>query len=311
MKCPKCSYVSFEYLNSCKKCGIELSSHKAAHSIDFPQYSDLGILAMIQAEEPAAVAIEDAVAVADDEGEVSDIGIGAEEETAEEVSDDGLDLSSLGGPVEETTVSADMADMGDSEVELELPSEDIGEIEGPDDSSGIDWSGVGDSPEETASISLEDTGQETTTEISLEPEQPVEEEVAVDDGEGIALDLGEIEPVEAESVEPGTGEEAAEPESAEEETPSTQELDSTDEIEALDLGDMEDIDLNIDEGEQPAAEQEPSEDDISLDDLELDLNLDDDELLGGDSGADEPEGDAEDGEIDLDDLDLDDLKLDE
>ena len=309
MKCPKCSYVSFEYLNSCKKCGIELSSHKAAHAIDFPQYSDLGILAMIQAEEPAAVAIEDDVAVAEDEGEVTDIGIdiaeeeSGEKEVAEAASDGGLDLSSMGGPGEETTVSADVADMGESSVELELPSEDTGGVEGVDDSGSIDLSGVGDSPEETASISLGDTEQETTTEISIEPEaeQPVEEEAAVGDGEGIALDMGEIEPV-------------AEPESAEEEVISTApDFDSTDEIEALDLGDMEDIDLSGDEGEQPAAKEEPSGDDISLDDLELDLNLDDQELLGGDedSGADQPEGDAEDGEIDLEDLDLDDLKLDE
>lgn len=309
MKCPKCSYVSFEYLNSCKKCGIELSSHKAAHAIDFPQYSDLGILAMVQAEEPAAVMIEDAVAVAEDDGEVSDIGVSVDEE----VSEGGLDLSSMGGQAEETTVSADVADMGDSEVELELPSEDTGEIEGPDDSGGIDLSGVGDSPEETASISLEDTEQETAAEIAIESEaeQPAEEEAAVDDGEGIALDLGKIEPVEAASQEPGVGEEAAESESAEGETgTTTQELDSTDEIEALDLGDMGDIDLNIDEGEKEAGE-ELSGDDISLDDLELDLNLDDDELLGPDSGDDKTEGDVEDGEIDLDDLNLDDLKLDE
>ena len=309
MKCPKCSYVSFEYLNSCKKCGIELSSHKAAHAIDFPQYSDLGVLAMVREEEPAAVVIEDAVAVAEDDGEVSDIGIAVDEE----VSEGGLDLSSLGGPVEETTVSADVADMGDSAVELELPSGDTGEVEGPDDSGGIDLTGVGDSPEETASISLEDTGQETTTEISIEPEaeQPAQEEVAVDDGEGISLDLGEVEPVEAESQELGVGEEAAEPESAEGETDTTApDLDSTDEIEALDLGDMEDIDLNTDAGEQPAGE-DLSGDDISLDDLELDLNLEDDELLGPDSGADQTKGDVENGEIDLDDLDLDDLKLDE
>ena len=308
MKCPKCSYVSFEYLNSCKKCGIELSSHKAAHAIDFPQYSDLGILAMVQAEEPAAVMVEDAVAVAEDDGEVSDIGASIDEE----VSDGGLDLSSMDGPVEETTASVDVADMGESSVELELPSEDVGEVEGPDDSGGIDLTGVGDSPEETASISLEDTGQETTAEVATESEaeQPAEEEAAVDDGEGIALDMGEIEPVEAASQEPGTGEEVAEPESAEEENPTTQNLDSTDEIEALDLGDMEDIDLNIDEGEKEAGE-DLSGDDISLDDLELDLNLEDDELLGPDSGADQTKGDVENGEIDLDDLDLDDLKLDE
>ena len=33
MKCPKCGYHSFEHLESCKKCGVDLSEHKAKFSI--------------------------------------------------------------------------------------------------------------------------------------------------------------------------------------------------------------------------------------------------------------------------------------
>lgn len=33
MKCPKCSYNSFEYLDSCKKCGTNLSAHKESFRI--------------------------------------------------------------------------------------------------------------------------------------------------------------------------------------------------------------------------------------------------------------------------------------
>lgn len=33
MKCPKCGYNSFEFLNACKKCGVELSSFKKNHRI--------------------------------------------------------------------------------------------------------------------------------------------------------------------------------------------------------------------------------------------------------------------------------------
>lgn len=33
MKCPKCGYNSFEYLDSCKKCGNDLSTFKEAHGI--------------------------------------------------------------------------------------------------------------------------------------------------------------------------------------------------------------------------------------------------------------------------------------
>ncbi|MDD2318561.1 MAG: hypothetical protein PHO83_00755 [Geobacteraceae bacterium] len=33
MKCPKCGYNSFEFLNACKKCGSELGSFKKTHNI--------------------------------------------------------------------------------------------------------------------------------------------------------------------------------------------------------------------------------------------------------------------------------------
>lgn len=33
MKCPKCGYNSFEFLDSCKKCGIEFSTFKKSHRI--------------------------------------------------------------------------------------------------------------------------------------------------------------------------------------------------------------------------------------------------------------------------------------
>ena len=33
MKCPKCGYHSFEYLDTCKKCGTGLNEHKAKYNI--------------------------------------------------------------------------------------------------------------------------------------------------------------------------------------------------------------------------------------------------------------------------------------
>ncbi len=33
MKCPKCNYTSFDYLDSCKKCGKDLSEFREKHSI--------------------------------------------------------------------------------------------------------------------------------------------------------------------------------------------------------------------------------------------------------------------------------------
>jgi hypothetical protein len=33
MKCPKCNYTSFDYLDSCKKCGKDLLEHREKHNI--------------------------------------------------------------------------------------------------------------------------------------------------------------------------------------------------------------------------------------------------------------------------------------
>jgi hypothetical protein len=33
MKCPKCNYTSFDYLDSCKKCGKDLSEFREKHNI--------------------------------------------------------------------------------------------------------------------------------------------------------------------------------------------------------------------------------------------------------------------------------------
>jgi hypothetical protein len=33
MKCPKCGYTSFDYLDECKKCGKDLEEHKEKYSI--------------------------------------------------------------------------------------------------------------------------------------------------------------------------------------------------------------------------------------------------------------------------------------
>jgi ribosomal protein S27AE len=33
MKCPKCGYTSFDYLDECKKCGKDLAEHKDKYSI--------------------------------------------------------------------------------------------------------------------------------------------------------------------------------------------------------------------------------------------------------------------------------------
>jgi hypothetical protein len=74
MKCPKCGYNSFDHLESCKKCGKDLTEHKAKFNLR-------GFFAAGQAPAPAAPQAEAAV-----DGSVND------EETAEAAKDGSVDF---------------------------------------------------------------------------------------------------------------------------------------------------------------------------------------------------------------------------
>ena len=54
MKCPKCGYTSFDYLDECKKCGKELSEHKDKHSIRSLMFPGSGAAAAAAAAAPVA-----------------------------------------------------------------------------------------------------------------------------------------------------------------------------------------------------------------------------------------------------------------
>ena len=42
MKCPKCNYISFDYLDSCNKCGKDLTEHKEKHNIRSVLFASAG-----------------------------------------------------------------------------------------------------------------------------------------------------------------------------------------------------------------------------------------------------------------------------
>ncbi|AMV73801.1 hypothetical protein DBW_3503 [Desulfuromonas sp. DDH964] len=42
MKCPKCGFTSFDYLDSCKKCGGDLAAFKAKHGLRSLLFPGLG-----------------------------------------------------------------------------------------------------------------------------------------------------------------------------------------------------------------------------------------------------------------------------
>lgn len=58
MKCPKCGYHSFEHLESCRKCGIDLTEHKAKYNLRgffFPGLAAASSLDMQDMDEAATV----------------------------------------------------------------------------------------------------------------------------------------------------------------------------------------------------------------------------------------------------------------
>ena len=67
MKCPKCGYNSFDYLDSCKKCNKDLTEHKTRFNIQSILLSEMPVdVASEVAEETVAMATATADAVIDD-----------------------------------------------------------------------------------------------------------------------------------------------------------------------------------------------------------------------------------------------------
>jgi hypothetical protein len=63
MKCPKCGYNSFEFLDACKKCGSELGSFKKTHRINTVLRKTAAVAAVVpqQVQAAAPVATQGAV----------------------------------------------------------------------------------------------------------------------------------------------------------------------------------------------------------------------------------------------------------
>ncbi|MBI1987436.1 MAG: hypothetical protein HYS70_03690 [Nitrospinae bacterium] len=219
MKCPKCGYVSFNYLERCKKCGRDLVAFKAEHNLWGIKPGTLNIYssmqqAMEQGEPRPVPSIEDLTDL--EEGLPHGIEMIEEED-------------------EEPTFSQDALSSVIPEAELEGIQLDLGEIDFQE--------------EEEVTLALQDRGEEVAMEL---------EEIALveEAGEGtqkeeppggsppikgspleIDLDLEEIELVGGEPEEKGP----------------LMEMDEETE-DASDLLDLEEIELSWEDEEE---EQDP------------------------------------------------------
>lgn len=344
MKCPYCNYVSFDYLNTCRKCSRDLTAHKSQYGIDFLEPVSLGALA---AAGGAAAAMAEEATASFDTGDFSfdtetseGVVIGGEEEAAAEAlpeSDEGFQLD-IGESAEQETGQAEArmgggtdedlsAALGESTDEISLQDIETGE--------GIEISTEPEEEEASTgqveqlasdsgfSLNLgEDFSEDSGLAIEEPPPLPEPGESVIEEApeeEGISLEsagLGEIElaeepagQIDMESAEPLAPEE--EPgeiifeEPAGEEAP---EITIEEEEENEPAGEDLEISLELEEDESGATGREAEEDFA-----DIELGAGEKELFEDEERKDE----GEDEEIDLGDLDLqigdedlDDLKFD-
>ncbi len=320
MKCPKCNFASFEYLNTCKKCGNDLTLHKTELGIDYPQYSSLGLMATLRHEASPQTAMAETATMVDDH-------LGAEQLAETSASDK---LSGTSGFEAAIGSDTDFTNIGGGV--------DLGEHD------ELDLSGLGESADETASITLPpveeeeiDLGVDIAVEPAAEPAKKETAEVstkAAAPGEldGIDFDLGELEetpapPEKTAALDLGEVEEAVAPAAKDEEfqidlgdldlaSPAEEASAPPAAKEAVADIELGDIDLSPAE-EKPAAPKQAAPaapaSDFDMDGFDLDLNLDDVDLAdpGKDAGKKEEPKKDEKKKDDLDiDIDLSDLKLD-
>lgn len=320
MKCPKCNFASFEYLNSCKKCGNDLTLHKTEMGIDYPQYNTLGLMAILRHEASPQAAVAEPAALVEDQ-------LGAEQlsetSTTEQMSGtsgfeaaigsdtdftnigggvdlmgtDDLDLSGLGESADETA-SINLPSMEEEEINIgaeitpetpkpETPKNEVAETSKKPAYDGLDGIEFDASVLEESATTPENATPVDLGEIEEAVAPPVkEDEFAIDMGD---LDLG---PTAAESHEPPAAKEA---------------------VADIDIGNLEDIEIATEEkpaaAPKQAAPAAPSSD-FNMDGFDLDINLDDIDFSDTGKKEEPKKDDKKKDDKDNLDIDLSDLKLD-
>jgi hypothetical protein len=187
MKCPFCNYVSFDYLNTCRKCSKDLSAHRAKYDINFLEPISLGILsfAAMTASAPAAAGAasfshEDLHSPSDEAEEPHTV---SSVEEAMGVAANGGD-DSFGFTLDDSTGDFSMPDASEGDIEIPEKSGAGTAVAGAAAAS----SGPDEISFDSDEISL--GGEEETTVPATAAMEPEHEEIAMD-----------ISPEEAPSLE--------------------------------------------------------------------------------------------------------------
>lgn len=193
MKCPKCGFVSFNYLETCRKCGRDLNDYRQARGFSdtAPQPMDIGAPVMVEEgaaeEEDAAAAGENAGV---DTGFTSEAGAAeAGEDIAirmEEFPEDSVDAGVIPEPEEEIDMISEEEDTG------EPVAADSGEVSADE---GIELEEISfeeeESEQEIPSLSVADASSEP--EETLNPELENDVEGGEPGDEAPSLELEELE----------------------------------------------------------------------------------------------------------------------
>lgn len=176
MKCPKCKYITFDYLDTCPRCGKDMSAEKAKLSIFSIKPDPPPLLGSLTGDLNGS-SIELKVP--------ESIKKGAEDMRlkGEEVYDDGSELN----------INIDEESLAEPGEEAEL---ELGDLASSDDEKELELDFVSDaiSPEiEKGAVNEKEVGEEETGSAEGGGQESIQKEESEKDSEEGALDLGDLE----------------------------------------------------------------------------------------------------------------------
>ena len=176
MKCPKCKYVAFDYLDICPRCGKDMSAEKAKLNISAIKPNPPSLLGSLTGDLDDS-SVELRVPESVKEG-AEDVKLKGEEE----IYDDGSELN----------INIDEESLSASGESAEL---DLGDLSSSDDEKDLDLDYISDAitPEtEKVAVEEEELRLEAGSDAGVDQRGVQKEESKKDSEEG-ALDLGDLE----------------------------------------------------------------------------------------------------------------------
>ena len=281
MKCPHCSYVSFEYLDTCRKCSKDLTAHKGQYGIEFLEPVSLGVLTFVEGRAATSAAVGGALDIAS-----HDTGSFLDEEHSTE------DLASVASPSDE--INIDFGEPAVVETPQAPPTDEIGLDMGPDMETIASDSGfslnLGEDLDSGGDLNLSFGEDESKTTAAVEETGGISLSLDSSDDEGGQIVMKDID-ISLEEDSGGPIVIGGEP-------PKARSME-------LDMDDIGGLEINLDE---PQPQKEPTiklsgeeakkaSEIPDLDFADIELNIDDKDLFGD-------KKDDKGGDIDLGDLDL-------